>query len=404
MLPGSIKSSFVVNELDYLQKQFDIVYMFPFDDDEQSCNKMALMYNFEINNIHVNNKIKELFTKKFYKWLKKKEVQQEIKSKVNFSIKGLKKLVYIFFYGLYYLEVGEQIKKILEQHTSDSIILYSYWLSRGAYCISQLKKDEYFQFDKIISRAHGYDLYENRNTNNYLPFRELINNELDEINFISRNGLNYYNDTYPFANGGAKKKIAYLGTYNDKALLKKIKMKNQICIASCSSIINVKRLDLIIDILSQISIPINWIHIGDGCQREKIETYAKDKFKSNQYHFLGFVENSAILKTLIDYDVDFFMNLSDSEGVPVSIMEAISVGIPVIARDVGGIREIVNQTNGFLLKEPFNNRNALRTMNNMCYIRLYNIAEYQMKSRRSHELWENNFNARKNYNEFFREL
>ena len=32
-----------------------------------------------------------------------------------------------------------------------------------------------------------------------------------------------------------------------------------------------------------------------------------------------------------------FINMSDSEGVPVSIMEALSIGIPVIARAVGGI-------------------------------------------------------------------
>jgi glycosyltransferase involved in cell wall biosynthesis len=42
--------------------------------------------------------------------------------------------------------------------------------------------------------------------------------------------------------------------------------------------------------------------------------------------------------------------LSESEGLPVSLMEACSVSLPIIATNVGGINEIVeNEVNGFLL-------------------------------------------------------
>lgn len=43
------------------------------------------------------------------------------------------------------------------------------------------------------------------------------------------------------------------------------------------------------------------------------------------------------------------MNLSTSEGVPVSIMEVQSYGIPVIATNVGGTGEIIDKDNGILL-------------------------------------------------------
>jgi glycosyltransferase involved in cell wall biosynthesis len=46
---------------------------------------------------------------------------------------------------------------------------------------------------------------------------------------------------------------------------------------------------------------------------------------------------------------DVFINVSSSEGVPVSIMEAMSFGIPAIATDAGGNREIVNSSSGFLI-------------------------------------------------------
>lgn len=47
---------------------------------------------------------------------------------------------------------------------------------------------------------------------------------------------------------------------------------------------------------------------------------------------------------------DVFVNVSPSEGLPLSIMEACGCGIPVIATDVGGTHEIVSDgVNGFLL-------------------------------------------------------
>ena len=52
--------------------------------------------------------------------------------------------------------------------------------------------------------------------------------------------------------------------------------------------------------------------------------------------------------------VDLFLTVSANEGIPVSIMEAQSFGIPVIATDVGGISEIVNNVNGsYFLQIPY---------------------------------------------------
>lgn len=48
-------------------------------------------------------------------------------------------------------------------------------------------------------------------------------------------------------------------------------------------------------------------------------------------------------------DFDLFVNMSLSEGIPVSIMEAISFGIPIIATNVGGNAEIVNDETGVLI-------------------------------------------------------
>ncbi|MBK8368427.1 MAG: glycosyltransferase [Bacteroidetes bacterium] len=54
-----------------------------------------------------------------------------------------------------------------------------------------------------------------------------------------------------------------------------------------------------------------------------------------------------------DKPVDLFVNVSEIEGIPVSIMEAISFGIPCIGTNVGGVSEIVNEQTGFLIDKNF---------------------------------------------------
>lgn len=50
-----------------------------------------------------------------------------------------------------------------------------------------------------------------------------------------------------------------------------------------------------------------------------------------------------------EHHFDVFINMSTNEGVPVSIMEAASFGIPIIATNVGGTSEIVQPSVGMLL-------------------------------------------------------
>ena len=49
--------------------------------------------------------------------------------------------------------------------------------------------------------------------------------------------------------------------------------------------------------------------------------------------------------------VDLFCNVSEYEGVPISIMEAMAYGIPCLATHVGGVSEIVNCQTGILIEK-----------------------------------------------------
>lgn len=396
LFPGTIDSPFFLNEIEYIKKEFKIIKVFTYEGDLKKFEEISKKYNFTYE-IIPNIKFSSLFSFYFIKWLFSKDVLKEIKKNFSFNKKGIEKLKYILFYGNFITSSCKEIEKILKNMKENKIYLYSYWLSRGAYAISYYKNQNQKK-DLIIttiSRAHRYDLYEERNDLNYLPFRKYINDNLDKIYFISKDGKKYFEGKYNF-NSVNKYCISRLGTENKLNLKKEIKEKIKICIASCSSIIEVKRLDLIIDALSQLDMDFYWIHIGTGELEEKIKKYASEKLEKENYKFLGKVDNSRILQTYIDYDVDYFINMSDSEGVPVSMMEAISLGIPCIARNVGGNSEIINNECGLLLNDIKN-----EDINKFLSLRLQNIEKYQYLSTNALEKWEKDYNAEENYILFF---
>ncbi len=60
------------------------------------------------------------------------------------------------------------------------------------------------------------------------------------------------------------------------------------------------------------------------------------------------VNRDGIIQLLQDSDI--FVLSTNWEGLPYSILEAMSVGLPVIATDVGGINELVDSSCGFLIE------------------------------------------------------
>jgi glycosyltransferase involved in cell wall biosynthesis len=64
----------------------------------------------------------------------------------------------------------------------------------------------------------------------------------------------------------------------------------------------------------------------------------------------GHVDTDEVVRFYRDNYVDAFVSLSVSEGLPVSMMEAQSFGIPIVAVGVHGVPEIVNDATGVLLE------------------------------------------------------
>ncbi len=255
----------------------------------------------------------------------------------------------LFIYNYVYF----LLKNIIKKEGKDADLVYTYWMSSKAYAVAKLKFDKKINCP-FITRSHGFDCYIR---NDYiLVYRKFIGDNVDTICFISEDGKNYYERTfYQDLQNKCDLKVAYLGL-NRKLTNIKIQENNTLKIVSCSNVIDLKRLDIIINALFQIdSININWLHIGSGEKLEEIKKLAQQKLSSKKnitFEFMGNLNNESILNFYKNNYIDLFINCSDTEGIPVTIMEAYSFGIPAITRDVGGIREINcgNNTN-FLLKE-----------------------------------------------------
>jgi glycosyltransferase involved in cell wall biosynthesis len=89
--------------------------------------------------------------------------------------------------------------------------------------------------------------------------------------------------------------------------------------------------------------------VGDGPYRANLERLARQSGHDSDILFLGQKNQVEVIDILSATDI--FVNPSYSEGLPTSVMEAASIGLPIIATDIGGTREIiVDHETGILAK------------------------------------------------------
>jgi len=80
---------------------------------------------------------------------------------------------------------------------------------------------------------------------------------------------------------------------------------------------------------------INFVWIGDGELMNQAIKRSKDLGVADRINFIGFHQNGAELMA----DFDCLLMTSDDEGLPITVLEALAQGIPVVSTDVGGFRE-----------------------------------------------------------------
>lgn len=236
----------------------------------------------------------------------------------------------------------KRLKKCIKEEKSNAVF-YFYWGNRPLGIIAGIRKISRL----LVSRFHGSDLYKEIPVNrNYIPFQDFALKELSNIICISNHGADYLKNRVK----GLSPKISVhrLGTLDWGG--SSWKPSEKLRIISCSTVDKNKRVALIAEALTYIKIPVEWTHIGDGPLMKELKLNCSSfdgSFVS--INLKGRITNEEVHQLYREQPFDLFVNVSSSEGVPFSIVEALSHSFPVMATAAGGTSEIVDESCGMLL-------------------------------------------------------
>lgn len=326
-------------------------------------------------------------------------------AEICFVVKTLPIKYWLQAFKILFVEVHRafNLKKIIETYCKDAVhhvstdcIFYSYWHDYKAMALALLRREN--PNIKCFARAHRWDVFVEENNPPYLPFKKFIIENLTKTISISDAGKKAF-ETYLNKDLTEKVVVSRLGKFNDRTPLLH-KTNDEFVICSCSNINPMKRVHLIVEILSKMKVNnITWIHFGAGyeeCMKKIYETIER-QYPQLKYELKGMVSNDCLLDYYAQNHIDLFINVSDNEGIPVSIMEALSAGIPVVATNVGGTSEAVNNHIGFLIERDFDINVTAQLLDNY----LMSPSGQQMAYRKkAYEFWKNNYEAQMNYTNF----
>lgn len=147
---------------------------------------------------------------------------------------------------------------------------------------------------------------------------------------------------------------------------------------------------------------IKWTHIGNGPLLNEIkEKTTLEEDGEVVYDLKGEMEHNNVLNYYRQEDCDLFVQVSSSEGVPVSIMEALSFGIPVLATNVGGVGEIVYNRDsdpfGKLVNAGITTTNLATEIENFILLPPDKLLNMKRAARTE---WELGWDSTKNYSAF----
>lgn len=292
---------------------------------------------------------------------------------------------------LKYLDMAIYLERIRGSRRVD--YFYSYWLDHWnmAACIHKvLFKTEV----QVISRAHRFELVKETSKLGFFPFHPIQFKCSDKIVFISTTLRDHYLSLYP--------------AFEDKMLFHPLGVKNGVKelngndspegseygVVCISDIKPIKNLELVAKALRGTGLKISWFHFGASKDNDILLNMLRGS--SVSYHNMGFWENEKLQEFLQNSFFHFLINTSRSEGVPVSMMEAISCGIPIVATNVGGVNELVCDETGILVEGDIDSSALTEVIKEA----LVNYKFLGKKRMRVKEFAFKYFNAQNNYTAF----
>mgnify|MGYP000232900089 CR=1 FL=1 len=400
--PYGFGEPFLEVELEYLQKQFDEITICTIDRCKSAKEPhFQVPVGIKIEDFSINLSLSDKLINLWRLTLDPDLIEEKgvIKNAFHSHV-SWGKLKTMLVSKLRALKLKQQLEKFLGNQNESELYLYSYWADDAALALSYIKRENPSLV--VFCRVHGWDLYFERSSYFYLPFRKLIFNGLDAVFPISENGKHYLLSHFDTIINRGRVYPSRLGIKTVESLPEPNQKFRRFRLISCSNLIPIKRVELIVSTLSQINdLEVDWTHFGDGSESEAIAEKAYKLLgpKENiEYHFPGRIPNWQVLEYYSDHTVDLFITLSRYDGIPVSIMEAMSFGIPALATDVGGVSEIViNGKTGFLLDQEVEPKDVAEVIQKVASMP---EAEYNAMRLEAKNIWGTFYSADINYPAF----
>lgn len=236
-------------------------------------------------------------------------------------------------------------------HKEEQTAFYSYWMSYDGFAAALCKRKS--PQSRAIARGHAFDIDVSRNPMNPYLMKLFIAQTLDSLYPISetaRTQIESYVQIAPEkvqvvgvgSAGGPAEKHFPAPRFQDGVFR----------VVSCSAMVPIKQLPLMIDTLAAWTAgKLHWVHIGGGAEEAAIRAYTEKQLGNHPlvtYELKGYLPPEQLQTLYATEAFDVFLNTSKMEGTPVSIMEALHEGIPVVAPAVAGIAELVDESVGCL--------------------------------------------------------
>ena len=132
---------------------------------------------------------------------------------------------------------------------------------------------------------------------------------------------------------------------------------DQINITIVSRLVSHKNIEKIIKAISDLNSPlINLNIIGDGPELNQLQKISLESNNKDNIIFHGKLNRDEINHIFLNSDI--YIQASNYEGLPHSLLEAMSYGIPVLCTPVGECKEILgNEDRGYILDLPVSKNN-----------------------------------------------
>ena len=246
-----------------------------------------------------------------------------------------------------FFQIFRNVRNIIIQISPD--IIHSHRLKENILAYFSSKGNKKIQ---LICTEHGMPepinktlkTIKNRLLLNYQYW--ILSRHFKHIIVVSKDMRNIYIEKLGFKNN----QILYIhnGTEIPESNIMKNNGNNYV-VGSAGRFFPIKDYPLMVEIAREVLQETGNVRFklaGDGPEKERIISLIRRYGIEESFSLTGFIDNMAPF-----YDgLNLYINTSIHEGLPMSILEAMAHGLPVIAPNTGGIKEIIqNGIEGYLI-------------------------------------------------------